>query len=85
MFCDPDAPNKSEFEIRLDRSQGLTSEQLDTRVRAVFDDFPNQLVEIYSVRRRAHRFYKARCIGEWNLRDWGVTRVIGGLLLEQHQ
>ena len=46
---DPDAPNKSEFEIRLDRSQGLTSEQLDTRVRAVFDDFPNQLVEIYSV------------------------------------
>src|SRR6267143_787553 len=46
---DPDAPNKSEFEIRLDRSQGLTSEQLDSRVRAVFDDFPNQLVEIYSV------------------------------------
>src|SRR6266436_6311849 len=46
---DPDAPNKSEFEIRLDRSQGLTSEQLDARVRAVFDDFPNQLVEIYSV------------------------------------
>ena len=46
---DPDAPNKSEFEIRLDRSQGLTAEQLDAKVRAVFDDFPNQLVEIYSV------------------------------------
>ncbi|TLZ20596.1 MAG: efflux RND transporter permease subunit, partial [Gammaproteobacteria bacterium] len=46
---DPDAPNKSEFEIRLDRSQGLTTEQLDAKVRAVFDDFPNQLVEIYSV------------------------------------
>ena len=46
---DPDAPNKSEFEIQLDRSQGLTTGQLDARVRAVFDDFPNQLVEIYSV------------------------------------
>ncbi len=46
---DPDAPNKSEFEIQLDRSQGLTTEQLDAKVRAVFDDFPNQLVEIYSV------------------------------------
>jgi Cu/Ag efflux pump CusA len=46
---DPDAPNKSEFEIQLDRSQGLTTAQLDARVRAVFDDFPNQLVEIYSV------------------------------------
>src|SRR5207253_9757973 len=46
---DPDAPNKSEFEIRLDRSQGLTTDRKSTRVRAVFDDFPNQLVEIYSV------------------------------------
>jgi Cu/Ag efflux pump CusA len=46
---DPDAPNKSEFEIHLDRSQGFTTEQLDAKVRAVFDDFPNQLVEIYSV------------------------------------
>ncbi len=46
---DPDAPNKSEFEIQLDRSQGLSPEQIEARVRAVFDDFPNQLVEIYSV------------------------------------
>jgi Cu/Ag efflux pump CusA len=46
---DPDAPNKSEFEIQLDRTQGISAEQIEARVRAVFDDFPNQLVEIYSV------------------------------------
>ena len=46
---DPDAPNKSEFEIQLDPARGVTTEQLDTRVREVFAQFPNQLVEIYSV------------------------------------
>src|ERR1700722_4983847 len=46
---DPDAPNKSEFEIQLDPVQGLTTAQMETRVRAVFEAFPNQLVEIYSV------------------------------------
>ncbi len=46
---DPDAPNKSEFEIQLDPAQGLTTAQLEARVRKVFDEFPNQLVEIYSV------------------------------------
>jgi CzcA family heavy metal efflux pump len=46
---DPDAPNKSEFEIQLDPSQGLTTSQMEARVRAVFEAFPNQLVEIYSV------------------------------------
>jgi CzcA family heavy metal efflux pump len=46
---DPDAPNKSEFEIQLDPAHGVTTEQLERRVRAVFDQFPNQLVEIYSV------------------------------------
>jgi CzcA family heavy metal efflux pump len=46
---DPDAPNKSEFEIQLDPARGVTIEQLESRVRAVFDQFPNQLVEIYSV------------------------------------
>jgi CzcA family heavy metal efflux pump len=46
---DPDAPNKSEFEIQLDPSQQVTAEQIEARVRSVFDDFPNQLVEIYSV------------------------------------
>jgi CzcA family heavy metal efflux pump len=46
---DPDAPNKSEFESQLDRTQGVSAEQIEARVREVFDDFPNQLVEIYSV------------------------------------
>jgi Cu/Ag efflux pump CusA len=46
---DPDAPNKSEFEIQLDPARALSTEQLEDRVRAVFDQFPNQLVEIYSV------------------------------------
>jgi len=46
---DPDAPNKSEFEIQLDPTRGVTTAQLEARVRAVFDQFPNQLVEIYSV------------------------------------
>ncbi|HEY4972678.1 MAG TPA: efflux RND transporter permease subunit, partial [Steroidobacteraceae bacterium] len=46
---DPDAPNKSEFEIQLDRTLGISTEQIEAKVRAVFDDFPNQLVEIYSV------------------------------------
>ncbi len=46
---DPDAPNKSEFEIQLDPARGLTTAQLEARVRGVFDQFPNQLVEIYSV------------------------------------
>jgi CzcA family heavy metal efflux pump len=46
---DPDAPNKSEFEIQLDPTRGLSTEQLEARVREVFDEFPNQLVEIYSV------------------------------------
>jgi CzcA family heavy metal efflux pump len=46
---DPDAPNKSEFEIQLDPTRGLSTAQLERQVRAVFDQFPNQLVEIYSV------------------------------------
>jgi CzcA family heavy metal efflux pump len=45
---DPDAPNKSEFEIQLD-PRTVSTAQLESRVRAVFDQFPNQLVEIYSV------------------------------------
>jgi CzcA family heavy metal efflux pump len=45
---DPDAPNKSEFEIQLD-PRAVTTAQVESRVRAVFDEFPNQLVEIYSV------------------------------------
>jgi len=46
---DPDAPNKSEFEIQLDPARTQSTEELENRVRAVFDQFPNQLVEIYSV------------------------------------
>jgi CzcA family heavy metal efflux pump len=46
---DPDAPNKSEFEIQLDPGHGLDTEKLEREVRRVFDQFPNQLVEIYSV------------------------------------
>jgi CzcA family heavy metal efflux pump len=46
---DPDAPNKSEFEIQLDPLHGQDTEELEAKVRAVFDQFPNQLVEIYSV------------------------------------
>ncbi|HEY5102062.1 MAG TPA: efflux RND transporter permease subunit [Steroidobacteraceae bacterium] len=46
---DPDAPNKSEFEVQIDPSKGATATQIETRIRSVFDNFPNQLVEIYSV------------------------------------
>lgn len=46
---DPDAPNKSEFEIQLDPARGVPTPQLERQVRAVFDQFPDQLVEIYSV------------------------------------
>jgi CzcA family heavy metal efflux pump len=46
---DPDAPNKSEFEIQLDPTHGVSTEELEERVRAVFEQFPNELVAIYSV------------------------------------
>jgi CzcA family heavy metal efflux pump len=46
---DPDAPNKSEFEIQLDPARRVSTEQMEARVRAVFDQFPNELVAIYSV------------------------------------
>ncbi len=46
---DPDTPNKSEFEVQIDPGRGRTAAQIDADIRDVFDDFPNQLVEIYSV------------------------------------
>jgi CzcA family heavy metal efflux pump len=46
---DPDAPNKSEFEVQIDPAKGASAAQIEARIREVFDDFPNQLVEIYSV------------------------------------
>ena len=46
---DPDAPNKSEFEVQIDPRQQRSAAQIDAAIRDVFDDYPNQLVEIYSV------------------------------------
>jgi CzcA family heavy metal efflux pump len=46
---DPDAPNKSEFEVQIDPTQGFGAAQIEQRIRETFDAFPNQLVEIYSV------------------------------------
>ncbi len=46
---DPDTPDRSEFEVQIDPQHGRTAPQIDAAIRAVFDDYPNQLVEIYSV------------------------------------
>jgi CzcA family heavy metal efflux pump len=46
---DPDAPNKSEFEVQIDPRTGHAATEIDAAIRDVFDDYPNQLVEIYSV------------------------------------
>jgi CzcA family heavy metal efflux pump len=46
---DPDAPNKSEFEVQIDPRRGASATEIDAAIRDVFDDYPNQLVEIYSV------------------------------------
>jgi CzcA family heavy metal efflux pump len=46
---DPDAPNKSEFEVQIDPQQGYRAAEIDADIRAVFANYPNQLVEIYSV------------------------------------
>jgi CzcA family heavy metal efflux pump len=46
---DPNAPNKTEFELQLDPGRGRSATDLDAAIRDVFDDYPNQLVGIYSV------------------------------------
>src|SRR5450631_734316 len=46
---DPDAPNKSQFEVQIDPAQGHSATDIDAAIRGVFNNFPNQLVEIYSV------------------------------------
>jgi Cu/Ag efflux pump CusA len=46
---DPDAPNKSEFEVQIDPQQGRRAADIDAAIRAAFADYPSQLVEIYSV------------------------------------
>ncbi len=46
---DPDAPNESEFDIQINPATGYTPDQIETSIHEVFEDFPNQLTEIYSV------------------------------------
>jgi CzcA family heavy metal efflux pump len=46
---DPDAPNESEFDIQINPARGYTPDQIESAIHKVFDDFPNQLTEIYSV------------------------------------
>jgi CzcA family heavy metal efflux pump len=46
---DPDAPHRSEFEVQIDPQTGRVASDIDAAIRDVFDDHPNQLVEIYSV------------------------------------
>ena len=46
---DPDGPNKSEFEVQIDPQQDRSASAIDAAIRDVFDDYPNQLVEIFSV------------------------------------
>ena len=46
---DRDAPNKSEFDIQIDPAKGYTPSQIEAAIRKVFEDFPNQLTEVYSV------------------------------------
>ncbi len=46
---DRDAPNKSEFDIQIDPAKGERPGQIEAAIRKVFDDFPNQLTEVYSV------------------------------------
>ena len=46
---DPDAPNKSEFEVQIDPGQSHGATEIDAAIRRVFEKYPNQLVEIYSV------------------------------------
>ncbi|MFO1466864.1 MAG: efflux RND transporter permease subunit [Steroidobacteraceae bacterium] len=46
---DPDTPNKSEFEVQIEPGRDRRASRIDADIRAVFDDYPNQLVEIYSV------------------------------------
>jgi len=46
---DPDAPNKSEFEVQIDPRRGQSAAEIDAAIRRAFADYPNQLVDIYSV------------------------------------
>jgi CzcA family heavy metal efflux pump len=46
---DPDAPNKSEFEVQIDPRNGHDATEIDTAIRKVFEQYPNELIEINSV------------------------------------
>jgi CzcA family heavy metal efflux pump len=46
---DPDAPNKSEFEVQIEPRQGHAATEIDAAIRRVFDQYPNELIEINSV------------------------------------
>ena len=46
---DPDTPDRSEFEVQIDPQHGHSAPEIDQAIRAVFANYPNQLVEIYSV------------------------------------
>ena len=46
---DPDAPNKSEFEVQIDPGQSHATIEIDRAIRRVFDRYPKQLIEINSV------------------------------------
>ncbi|HUN72662.1 MAG TPA: efflux RND transporter permease subunit [Steroidobacteraceae bacterium] len=46
---DPDAPNESEFDIQINPARGYTANRIAAAIRKVFQNFPNQLTEIYSV------------------------------------
>jgi CzcA family heavy metal efflux pump len=46
---DPDAPNKSEFEVQIDGKGKRPAAQVDAAIRQAFERYPNQLVEINSV------------------------------------
>jgi CzcA family heavy metal efflux pump len=46
---DPDAPNKSEFEVQINGDGKRPAAQIDAAIRQAFERYPNQLVEINSV------------------------------------
>ncbi len=46
---DTDTPNESEFEIRVAPTRARTLEAIEDDIRAVFDAYPNQQAEVYSV------------------------------------
>jgi CzcA family heavy metal efflux pump len=46
---DPDAPNKSEFEVQIEPGSGHDATEIDQAIRRVFQQYPNELIEINSV------------------------------------